>query len=100
MWSLYLDLPSIGEKFYEGDVFGSVKYINAVSIVHCPVAGKVIEVNAELQSAPNLVKHCPLGTGWLVKLKLDSHFVRIADMMISLFSMERRTIRHYRRPSA
>ena len=47
--------------------------------MHCPVAGEIIDVNAELQSAPGLVNQSPLGSGWLVKLKLDSHSVRKAE---------------------
>jgi glycine cleavage system H protein len=52
------------------DVFGTIEAVKAVSELFCPVAGEVIEINAELDGNPNLVNEDPYGDGWMIKLQL------------------------------
>ena len=42
---VFVDLPSIGNKYVAGDSFGSVESVKAASDVYSPVAGEVVEVN-------------------------------------------------------
>ena len=42
---VFVDLPSIGNKYAAGDSFGSVESVKAASDVYSPVAGEVVEVN-------------------------------------------------------
>ena len=41
-----------------------------VSDLYLPVAGKVIEFNAELEDAPELVNQDPYGKGWIIKVEI------------------------------
>ncbi|MHA1974925.1 MAG: glycine cleavage system protein GcvH [Candidatus Hodarchaeales archaeon] len=65
---VYIELPSIGDKFDSKDVFGSIESVKAVSDLICPVTGEVVEVNEELDDQPEKVNEDPYGT-WLIKLK-------------------------------
>jgi len=67
---VYVDLPEIGTTYGQMDVFGTIEAVKAVSELFCPVAGEVIEINAELEGNPNLVNEDPYGEGWMIKLQL------------------------------
>ncbi len=53
------------------DTYAEVESVKAVSDVFAPLSGEVIEVNAELSGAPELINDDPYGQGWLVKVKLS-----------------------------
>ena len=47
-----------------------VESSKAASDVYCPVAGKVTEVNSELEAKPELINEDCYGAGWICKLKI------------------------------
>jgi glycine cleavage system H protein len=49
---------------------GSVESVKAASELYSPVSGEVIEVNEELESAPEKVNSDPYGEGWLIRVRL------------------------------
>jgi glycine cleavage system H protein len=66
---VFVELPEEGDTFSEGDEFGSVESVKAVSEIYLPISGEVVEINEELEDAPELVNtECYTG-GWLVKIK-------------------------------
>jgi glycine cleavage system H protein len=67
---VYLDLPSAGDQMVAGDTFGEVESVKSVSELFAPVSGEVLEVNADLDGAPETVNSDPYGAGWMVKVKL------------------------------
>jgi glycine cleavage system H protein len=50
-----------------------VESSKAAADVYCPVAGKVTEVNAELESKPELLNEDCYGGGWICKLKITDN---------------------------
>ena len=66
---VFVELPKIGESFSKGDEFGNVESVKAVSEIYMPVGGKVVAVNQELESTPELVNQNPYSEGWLIELK-------------------------------
>jgi glycine cleavage system H protein len=68
---VYVDLPKAGVKVATGDTFGSVESVKAVSDIYSPVAGEIVEVNAALTDAPELLNSDPHGEAWLVKIRLS-----------------------------
>lgn len=68
---VYLEMPAVGKKFAEHDVFGTIEAVKAVSDLFSPLAGEVVEVNTKLDGEPALVNTDPYGDGWMVKLKVD-----------------------------
>lgn len=68
----YVELPEVGDTFEAGSEMGTVESVKAASEIYAPVSGEVIEVNAALADAPEIVNHDPYGEGWLVKFKITS----------------------------
>ena len=68
---VFVDVDTVDEDLNEGDVFGSVEAVKTVSDLYLPVAGTVLEVNAELEDQPELLNTDPYGKGWIIKLKVS-----------------------------
>ncbi len=51
-------------------MFGTIEAVKTVSDLFMPVGGEVLEVNAELEDAPELVNEDAYGKGWLIKISL------------------------------
>lgn len=68
---VYVELPELGAEFSKGEEFGSVESVKAVSELFMPVDGAVIEINGELEDAPELVNEEPYNKGWMIKIKLS-----------------------------
>jgi glycine cleavage system H protein len=66
---VYIDLPKPGAAIKQGEVFGSVESVKAVSDIFAPVSGEVLEVNPVLTNTPEVVNEHPHET-WLIRLKL------------------------------
>ena len=49
--------------------FGDIDSVKAVSELFAPLTGEVVEVNARLADAPELVNQDPYAGGWMVKLR-------------------------------
>ena len=52
--------------------FGKVGTVKTVADGLMPVSGKVIEVNAELEGAPESVNSDPYGAGWMIKVEMSN----------------------------
>ena len=68
---VYVELPKVGRVLAQGDQFGSVESVKAVSDLYCPVSGEVVEVNSALETQPELVNKDPHGS-WMIVVKLTS----------------------------
>ena len=66
----FIELPEVGDTFEAGNEMGSVESVKAASEIYAPVTGDVIEVNTELEDAPEKVNEEPYGDGWLLKFKI------------------------------
>ena len=51
------------------DEFGSIESIKTVNALFMPVDGEIIEVNANLEDAPETVNADCYGAGWLARIK-------------------------------
>jgi glycine cleavage system H protein len=66
---VYIDLPEIGTKLRQGQSFGTIESVKAVSELYSPVSGEVVEVNSALKTKPETVNTDPHGS-WLIAIKL------------------------------
>lgn len=69
---VHIDLPEVGKTFNAKDPFGTVESTKTVSDLYMPGKGKVIEVNKEILSKPEMLTEDPYQKGWLVKVQLDA----------------------------
>ena len=67
---VFIDVPSVGETIGQGEVFGSIEAVKTVSDLNMPVTGEVLELNAELDAAPELVNNDPYGKGWIIRISV------------------------------
>lgn len=64
-----VSVPDPGTAVTQGESFGDIDSVKAVSELYAPVDGEVVEVNAALEDAPETVNTSPYGDGWLVKIR-------------------------------
>lgn len=69
---VYVDVDTEGEKIDRNEVFGSIEAVKTVSDLMMPMTGEVLEVNAELEDAPELVNEDPYGKGWIIKIAIEN----------------------------
>ncbi len=67
---VYVDMPEIDDDVEAGDEFGAVESVKAASDLISPVSGTVIEVNEELEDAPELINQDAFGN-WIIKVELS-----------------------------
>ena len=68
---VYLELPEVGAKLKQGQSFGTIESVKAVSELYSPVTGEVVEVNAALKDKPETVNKDPHAS-WMVVIKLTN----------------------------
>lgn len=68
---VYVDLPETGRKVEQGDVFGEIESVKAVSELIAPVRGEITAVNVDLPDQLDTLARDPYGAGWLVKIQVD-----------------------------
>ena len=67
---VYVELPQVGAQVARGANCAVVESTKAASEVYAPIAGVVLESNAELSAHPERVNQSPYKDGWLFKLKV------------------------------
>jgi glycine cleavage system H protein len=67
---VYVEVPSAGDAFSAGDVFGVVESVKAASDVLMPVDGEVIAANDAAVDSPESLNSDPYGA-WLVRIRMS-----------------------------
>ena len=62
---------AVGDLIKVKDQIATLESVKAAADINAPVAGKVVEINEELSSAPENVNSDPYGKGWMVKIELS-----------------------------
>ena len=65
---VFVENEKEGETIGANEVFGSIEAVKTVSDLCMPVTGEILEVNAALEDAPELVNNDPYGEGWMIKI--------------------------------
>ena len=66
----YVDMPEVDDELEKGDEFGAVESVKAASDLFCPVSGTVVEINEELEDAPELLNQDAFAN-WIIKVKMS-----------------------------
>lgn len=67
---VYVDMPEVGDEVTAGEDFGAVESVKAASDLYSPVSGEVVEVNEELEDAPESINADAYGA-WIMKVKIS-----------------------------
>jgi glycine cleavage system H protein len=68
---VYVELPEVGATLKQGQSFGTIESVKAVSELYAPVSGEVVEVNTALKDKPEVVNSDPHGS-WMIVVRLTS----------------------------
>lgn len=68
---VYADLPAVGKQTTQGQPFGEVESVKAVSDLYAPVSGEIIARNDGLPDNLDLLTKDPFGAGWMVKVRIS-----------------------------
>ena len=66
----YVDMPAVGDELEAEEDFGALESVKASSELVCPLSGAVVEVNEELEDAPEMINKDPYGS-WIIKLRMS-----------------------------
>ena len=66
---VYAELPAPGGTTKQNEPYGTVESVKAVSDLVAPISGTIEQVNAEVQSKPELLNEDPYNKGWLLIVK-------------------------------
>lgn len=66
---VFVEVPKAGRKLAANEACAVVESVKAASDVYAPIAGEVLESNAALANAPEILNTDPYGAGWMWKLK-------------------------------
>ena len=67
---VFVDLKPVGTKMKQGERFGTVEAVKAVSDLYSPITGEITELNPMLEKSPEIVNKEPYSGGWMVKMKI------------------------------
>jgi glycine cleavage system H protein len=65
---VFVELPEVGRQVKQGEVFGTIESVKAVSELFSPVSGEVVAVNDSLGTHPEVVNTKPYES-WMIRLK-------------------------------
>ena len=66
----YVDMPEVDDEVSAGEEFGALESVKASSELISPVSGKVVEVNEELEDAPEKVNEDAYAA-WIIKVEMS-----------------------------
>ena len=69
---VFVELPAVGTELVKENTFGVVESVKTVSDIYAPMTGKVVAVNKDLESQPELVNSDPYGQGWMIEIEFSN----------------------------
>ncbi|MDA8386666.1 MAG: glycine cleavage system protein GcvH [Actinomycetota bacterium] len=68
---VFVQLPAVGAQVTTGTSFAEVESTKSVSDIYAPATGKVLAVNTDLESQPELINSAPYEGGWIAVIELS-----------------------------
>jgi glycine cleavage system H protein len=69
---VFIELPAEGTELTKENTFGVVESVKTVSDIYVPMTGKVVAINKDLESQPELVNSDPYGQGWMIEIEFSN----------------------------
>ena len=77
----FVEVSEIGTAIKAGDECGLVESMKASSDIFTPLSGEIVEVNTELEDAPEIVNEDCYGKGWMFKVKPSNLSSELSSLM-------------------
>jgi glycine cleavage system H protein len=77
---VFVKLPDPGASVGVAESISEVESTKSVSDVYAPLAGTVVEINTELNDAPERLNEDPYGEGWICVIELTDP-ARFGDLL-------------------
>jgi glycine cleavage system H protein len=77
----YVEIKEAGTTLGAHEECGLVESMKASSDIITPIAGEIVEVNGELEDAPEVVNESPYDNGWMFKIKASNLDGDLAGLM-------------------
>jgi glycine cleavage system H protein len=77
----FVEISEVGTVVKAGEECGLVESMKASSDIFSPVSGEIVEVNTELEDAPEIVNEDCYGKGWMFKIKPSNLKVDLKKLM-------------------
>ena len=77
---VFVEIETEGETLDKDEVFGTIEAVKTVSDLFMPLSGEIVEINADLEDAPESVNESPYENGWMVKIKM-TNLSEVDDLM-------------------
>jgi glycine cleavage system H protein len=68
---VYVELPEVGDTVAAGDSVGVIESVKAASDTYAPISGEIVEINVDLEDAPERINVDPYGDGWMYKIAIE-----------------------------
>ena len=65
----FVEISEVGTVLSAGDECGLVESMKASSDIFSPIGGEIVEVNSELEDAPEVVNEDCYNKGWMFKIR-------------------------------
>jgi glycine cleavage system H protein len=78
---VYAELPEAGTEVKQNEPYGTLESVKAVSDLVAAISGTVEEVNAEVQSKPEILNEDSYVKGWLILVKPSNLQAELANLM-------------------
>ncbi|MGC9105635.1 MAG: glycine cleavage system protein GcvH [Thermoprotei archaeon] len=65
-----VQLPEVGREADFGEAVASIESVKAASDIYAPLSGRIVKVNEELLTSPELLNQDPYGKGWIFVLEV------------------------------
>jgi glycine cleavage system H protein len=78
---VYAELPEVSSDVKQGEPYGTVESVKAVSDLIAGISGTIEEVNAEVKSKPETLNEDPFGKGWLLVVKPTNLQAELPNLM-------------------
>jgi len=66
-----VELPDVGDKIEEGEIFAEIESVSTVHELIAPVSGTVLAVNPLLEDHPMIINEDPYSEGWLIEVRIE-----------------------------
>lgn len=67
---VFVQVPDVGSEVASGAGISEVESTKSVSDIYAPVAGTIVEVNADLDASPEQLNADPYGDGWICTIEV------------------------------